>query len=224
MKNINENFAGDKKSGESLLTSLEKRVVSSTVHLVPSWLETYHLTYLTLIWSIGVILCGILTKESLNWLWGINLMIFFQYVTDLYDGAVGRFRKTGLIKWGFFMDHFLDFIFLSSLAFAGFIMAPIDLAGWYFILLILLSAFMVGSFLSFSATNVFEIYVNGIGPTEFRILLIIINTIIIYTGLAHLSYTLPLTCLVISIGLVWYILRTSRMLWNVDMNAKDNKD
>jgi hypothetical protein len=96
-------FAGDRKVGESILTSLEKRLVSATVHLIPKSIETYHLTLLTIVWSVFVIVFGKLSQNSLSRLWGINLMIVLQYITDLYDGSLGRYRNTGLVKWGFFM-------------------------------------------------------------------------------------------------------------------------
>ena len=178
-------FAGDKKVGESFLTSLEKKIVAWGVPKIPSNIETYHLTFATVLWSLGVVFFGYLTRYSLSWIWMISVMIIAQYVTDLFDGAVGRHRQTGLIKWGFFMDHFLDFIFICSLAVAGYFIAPEGLTLWYFSLLIVLSCFMVISFLSFATTNKFEIYHHGFGPTEFRLVLVIINTLIFYTGTDH---------------------------------------
>ncbi len=214
-------FAGDKKVGESILTNLEKQLVSRTVHLIPKSIETYHLTLLTILWSILVVIFGKLSQSSLSWLWGINVMIVLQYITDLYDGSLGRFRNTGLIKWGFFMDHFLDFVFICALSFAGFLLAPSELSGWYFILLVLLASFMVGSFLSFSCFNKFEIYHYNLGPTEFRILLIIVNIFLIYTGIDHLSYSLPLSCFLLLMGLIFYIWKLSVRLWRVDMESRN---
>ena len=50
----NDQFAGDKKKGDWVLAKVEKRMVNWMVPRVPSFLETYHLTMLTLIWSIGI--------------------------------------------------------------------------------------------------------------------------------------------------------------------------
>jgi hypothetical protein len=35
-----------------------------------------------------------------------------QWFTDCLDGALGRYRDTGIPKWGYYMDHFLDFVFM----------------------------------------------------------------------------------------------------------------
>lgn len=116
---------------------------------------------LTLVWSFLNPVFGYLAQSNLQWLWMVWVMIVFQYITDLFDGAVGRKRRTGLIKWGFYMDHFLDYVCFCSLIFTGYIVAPAGL-GAYFILL-LDGGFMVSSFLSFAATNQFQIYYFGFG-------------------------------------------------------------
>ena len=90
-------------------------MVARYVTSVPGWLETYHLTLLTVVWCMGILLLGWLARGNIQWMWMISLMIVFQYITGLFDGAVGRYRNTGLVKWGFFMDHFLDYIFLCAM-------------------------------------------------------------------------------------------------------------
>jgi len=163
-------FAGDQKVGQSILTPLEKRFKDWLVPKVPTYIETWHLTFSTIAWCLGVLLFGWLAASNIAWVWGISAMIVLQYVTDLADGEVGRRRNTGLIKWGFYMDHFLDYMFLCSLVFAGYLFAPSSVGLWYMALIVILGGFMVNSFLSFAATNEFEIYHYGIGPTETRLL------------------------------------------------------
>ena len=43
-------FSGDEKVDQSRLIRLENRVVAKTIHYVPGWLETYHLTLMTIVW------------------------------------------------------------------------------------------------------------------------------------------------------------------------------
>ena len=52
---IQAQFGGDKKTGKWAFANLERRMVTWLVPKVPSWLETYHLTMLTLVWSIGIV-------------------------------------------------------------------------------------------------------------------------------------------------------------------------
>jgi phosphatidylglycerophosphate synthase len=90
-------------------------MVSFLVPKVPGFLETYHLTMMTLLWCVGIVVCSYLARQNLYWLWLVSLFIVLQYISDVLDGAVGRHRDTGLIKWGFYMDHFLDYVFLMSI-------------------------------------------------------------------------------------------------------------
>ncbi len=110
-----DRFAGDKKKGEWVLAKAEKLMVNWLVPRVPSFIETYHLTMLTLLWSIGIVACSFLARENIHWLWLVSLFIFLQYMSDVLDGAVGRYRDTGLVRWGYYMDHFLDYVFLASI-------------------------------------------------------------------------------------------------------------
>ena len=213
-------FGGASKVGASLLTAPEKRLVARFVGRVPRGLETYHLTLLTVLWSGLILLFGRLAQGDIRWLWLISVMIVCQYVTDLFDGAVGRLRDTGLVKWGFFMDHFLDYVFLCALITAYYLVAPAGYAVWFMLLLGLTSAHMVHSFLSFAATNEFRIAFYGIGPTEMRIVFIGINTFIIFTWPRFYEVTIPGLTLAVLVGLVCAVFCTQRRLWRIDMEAK----
>ena len=218
----NPTFAGDSKKGEWFLQRAEKELVAAYVSKIPPWLETYHLTLMTVIWSALIILFGYLARKNLHWLWLTSIMIVLQYLSDLFDGAIGRLRNTGLIKWGYYMDHFLDYVFMCSI-----------LMGYYFIVrgnakflmlvnLAISGAFMVNTFLSFAATNEFMISYFRIGPTESRIFFIIVNTLLTLFGVGWMESVLPYTTLISLIGLAIVIYRTQKKIWEIDMDAKRN--
>ncbi len=220
MTKKNANFAGDKKVGKSLLTNAENKLKYWAVPKIPKYIETYHLTLMTVLWSLGNVIIAFYAGNNHALLWLVSLLIVLQYLTDLFDGELGRQRDTGLIKWGFYMDHFLDFIFLCSLVFVGYTISPQGLEVWYFALLVIIGGFMVNSFLSFAATNEFEIYRYGFGPTEFRCGLILINTFIIFFGTKQFHILLP-TCVVLCFALlVVNTYQIHRRLWSLDMTAK----
>lgn len=218
--NDKQSFAGDKKVGESVLTPVEKKLKDWLVPKIPPHIETYHLTMTTVLWSAGVVLFGYLASLNRHWVWMISLMIVLQYITDLADGEVGRRRDTGLIKWGFYMDHFLDYIFLCCLVFAGYLMAPESAQIWFIPLLIIMGAFMANSFLSFAATNEFEIYHYSMGPTESRLGFIAINAYISFVGFKHFHWLMPLVCAVTLVALVVYTWQIHKKLWAIDMQVK----
>jgi len=213
-------FGGASKVGTSLLSKPEKMLVSKFVDRIPKSLETYHLTMLTLLWSVLILLFSALANGNIHWLWLVSLMVVFQYITDLFDGAVGRRRNTGLVKWGFYMDHFLDYVFLACLITGYSIISPPGLEFYFMMILLATGGFMVNSFLSFAATNQFEIYFFGIGPTEIRIVFIIINTSIIYLGTKYFYQGVPIYTVIVIISLAYMVFRSHKVLWAIDMKNK----
>jgi hypothetical protein len=215
-----QNFAGNKKKADfNLLYPLEQKLTKAVVPHIPKWLETNHLTWMTVVWSIGALAFGWLAKGNLLWIWGINAMLICQYLSDLFDGAVGRYRDTGLVKWGYFMDHFLDYIFLCAL-FVGYSFFIPDRYNALFFLMIVYGAYLVNSYVSFAATNQFKITYLGIGPTEGRIGFLIVNILLMYTNIHFLSRFLPHLLAIAFIGLCVIVFRSQRYIWKLDMDAK----
>ncbi|MFC1468132.1 CDP-alcohol phosphatidyltransferase family protein [Verrucomicrobiota bacterium] len=217
-------FNGDKKVGASLLVNAENKLKAWLLPKVPKRVETYHLTLSSLVWSGLIIVFSFLARFSIHWLWAVSLMIFMQYITDLLDGAVGRDRNTGLIKWGFYMDHFLDYLFLCSIV-IGYALLLQDYYKYIQLyVLALFGAFMVNSFLSFAATNEFRISYGGIGPTEVRLIFIGINTLLVLFGTTYIAKALPFVLAGSAFGLFVTVYKTSKALWAIDMENKANED
>lgn len=212
-------FAGDKKVGHSILHKFEQKLVKWGTPKIPSYIETYHLTSMTILWSIGALLFGYLAQFNINWLWGTSTMIILQYITDLFDGAVGRYRNTGLIKWGYYADHFLDYIFMSCLLIAYSFFIP-DKFGLLFFLMMIYGGFMVNAFIHFAATNEFTISYFGFGPTEGRIGFIAVNSMLIILGKVFLSQFLPILLFLAVIVLIIVVYKNQKLLWNLDMKNK----
>ncbi len=212
-------FAGDEKMGKSAVSFVEDKLARFLVKLVPKWIQTYHLTLTTIFWSLLVIIFGYLSEKNINWLWGSSVMIICQYLTDLVDGKVGKQRNTGLIRWGYYMDHFLDYVFLCSILIGySFIITDFSRQLLFFILAIF-GAFMVNSFLSFAATNEFKIAYLKIGPTEVRILFVVINTLLIF-GKVYAKFVIPYILIFALLGLIVVVFRTQKYIWELDMKRK----
>jgi phosphatidylglycerophosphate synthase len=218
-----EPFGGNAKVGQSVLHTLEKRAVDWAVPRVPASISTVHLTLATIPISLGIILVSWFAKDDFRWLWSVSILIFLQWVTDSLDGAVGRYRNTGLIKWGYYMDHFLDYIFLCSILIGYSLMLPDSYKYLQFFLLAIFGAFMVNSFLAFAASNKFRISYLGIGPTEVRLMFIAVNTLLIFLGKTHLAGALPYVLVASVFGLCVVVYRTQKELWQIDMEAKRGK-
>ena len=124
------------------------------------------------------------------------------------------------------MDHFLDFIFQHSLIVAYALISPSEstLQWWFFSILAITSVFMVNSFLSFAATNEFEIYFLGIGPTEVRIYFIGLNTFIIYADPVHQYFNtfVRVYAIIQTLGLIFVVWQSHKKLGHLDMATNKN--
>jgi len=216
-----DGFAGDKKAPmKSPLAKIERRFIDANVGRFPSWIETYHLTMLTVPWSICVVVSGYLAQQDLRWLWLSSAMLFLQWFTDAFDGSLGKHRDTGLVKWGYYMDHFLDYIFMTSLMVSYTFLVEGNAKTIMILLVPLVGAIWANAFLAFAVTNEFRITYFWTGPTELRLMFIALNTAIIYRGTGLLSRGVPWALGAILALLVMIVYQTHRQVWAIDMKAK----
>ncbi len=217
-------FGGDKKLPmRTLLAKYERRLIDSLVPKFPSWIEGYHLTLMNIPLSIGLIVFGYFARNNHSWLWVSSLILFLQWFTDSFDGALGRYRDTGIPKWGFYMDHFLDFVFMCSLVIGySFLFVGVSRQIVFFLIPIF-GCYMMSAITSFAATGEFKITYLGTGPTEMRIWFIIINTLIIIFGTYFIEKILIYILIISIVMLSVIIFRTQKYIWNKEMKAKQLK-
>lgn len=218
-------FAGDKKFGKaSLLGPLERKAIDWIVPKLPKWMTSKMLTLSTIIWNGGIILGGLLAEHvSINYLWLVSAMILMQYITDSLDGSLGKYRGEGLVRWGYYMDHFLDYFFLSCVLISYGFFVPDNQKYILFFVLMILAGYMVNAFLAFAANNKFRIVHLGVGPTEIRLIFIAINTLIIFFGKTYVAFLLPYALIASVIGLIGLVYITQKEIYELDMEALKKK-
>ncbi len=217
---MQETFAGDKKVGASLLHGPERRFIAWAAPRVPAALETYHLTLATVPICLSIVLFSALAKDDARWLIAVAAMIALQWLTDSLDGTVGRLRNTGLIRWGYYMDHLLDYFFLASIMIGYMILLP-DQSKWlFFFVFALVAGFMVNAYLIMAASNRFRIAHLGIGPTEIRLTFIVIDLLIALFGKTHLTFMTPYIIPLAFAGLLIVVYREQKNIWQMDMEAR----
>ena len=217
-------FAGAGKTNSGFLVPFERQLTAYILPRIPRWLETYHLTLLTPVWSIMIAVSGYFAAGHLRWLWMTNLMIVLHYFTDHFDGKLGKYRNTGLRKWGFYMDHLFDYGFLCSILIGYSFLVPEKSVFSMLLVLCVFSAFMFHTFLMLAATGEFRVSFSRFGPTELRIALIVINVLLIMFGTRGLRGALPWVALggIIAFAVLAYIAQLK--LWRIDMQAKAEAD
>ncbi len=117
------------------------------------------------------------------------------------------------------MDHLLDTVLTGSIVIAYSFVASDDMTFLFQLLLLVTLAMMALSFLSFGATNEFQIAFYGIGPTEIRIGYIALNTFVFATGTTVFWWGVPAVLAGNVVTLVVLTWRTSAMLWEIDKSA-----
>jgi archaetidylinositol phosphate synthase len=216
-----QQFAGATKSNTSFLTPFERRLAPRVLPRIPAWLETYHLTMLTLVWSSLILFFSYLAASDLRWLWGVSAMVALQYVTDHYDGKIGKYRGTGLVRWGYYMDHLLDYFFLCSVIIGYAFILPERSRYQILIMLAIFAGYEFSTFLAFAATDRLKISYLKLGPTEFRLALIVINALLVQYGTRQMIGGLKYVNMGAAIGLAVMIYRTHKIIGALDMEHKN---
>jgi len=211
-----QEFAGDKKELVHFLAPYEKVFIDAVLPYIPSQISTVHLTLMTILWSSSIIISGYMARTDIRWLWLFSGCIVLQYVTDMLDGALGRARNTGLIKWGFYMDHFLDYIFLSSIVIGYSFLLPPSYSLWVLFALVFSAGFMVHTLMDFAITNHFKISFNYFGVSEARQVLIIFNVILIFLGKGLLIQIFPFFVGALFIALCITVYRAQKVYAHTD--------
>ena len=124
------------------------------------------------------------------------------------------------MKWGFFMDHLLDFVFAGAMVVGYSFLVDAEWLEFLFLLLLLVTAStMAVSFLSFAATNQFQIAYYGIGPTEIRIGYIALNTFVFFAGTEMFNWGVPVVLGLNTAAFLMMTFQSSRAIWQLDYEA-----
>ena len=118
------------------------------------------------------------------------------------------------------MDHVLDFIFMWAVPVGYVFIVEGMTVHLVYVFAFVYSALMANSFLSFSATDSFKITYLGLGPTEVRLLFVILNTVIIIKGVVVLETIFPYVTGALALGLAVVVFSTQRQVWAIDMEKK----
>lgn len=217
-----ENHTLHLKEKKWLLYNLEEQSKKIIIPKIPMFIETYHLTYMTLFWSLCVLALGYLSTVSVYSISFISIFIILQHITDVLDGTLGRYKNTGLVKWGFFMDHLLDYVFSISLVVSLMFYFHWELLSLVFLLEI---SFIFIVFISRSLINgKVNISWNNIGPSEVKLMLALFYVVIPFLDIDLFKniYLLIVTC--VFVFLIGYTFDTSAKIWKLDMDTKSKTD
>lgn len=190
----------------SLLRPLEKMIMEKLAVFVPPFIGTKALSCLGFLSSVGVLLSYYLCGRSYAFLFLASFFIITEWIFDCLDGAIGRARNEGFVMWGYYMDHLFDYCFLAAVMFGFYFLFPGSGLQVLFLFFIL-SLFMNVFFLMQGAVcnEEFKISFWGVSPIEFRLFIVIFNTVLYFNPpavKAFMAKNFIFTNLIMSAGLL----------------------
>src|SRR5688572_31483995 len=173
--------AEHQRTSEFILARFERYVLPRMARSLPGWVMPDHLTGLGLFASTIIMVAYMLSNRNDAWLWLASGALVVQWFGDSLDGNLARYRKITRPRYGYYLDHLTDAY--STLAIGlGLGLSP------YMLLAVGLA--IVTAYLILSINVYLETYVFGefsfsygkLGPTEVRVLLMLLNTFAYFAG------------------------------------------
>jgi len=163
-----------RRVNDILLGPLERPVLKWLAARLPAWITPDICTSIGVLGSIIVMAGYILTHIDRNFLWLASLGFVVNWFGDSLDGTLARFRGIERPIYGFFIDHVTDAVG-QVMIFLGLGMTPyvrFDVACLTLIAYFLLSVLV---YVRTCVMGEFRISYGRLGPTEFRVLAILLN-------------------------------------------------
>lgn len=163
----------------SILNPLEKKVLVWLARRMPGWVTSDMLTFVGFIGSCIMATGYALSNLNLSWLWLASFGLVVNWFGDSLDGSLARVRNTQRKIYGFYIDHNVDVI-NETIMFIGVGASP--MVNMSFAMFALVGYFMLSVFVYINChlKGEMRLTYGGLGPTEFRLVLIVINTLYIY--------------------------------------------
>jgi phosphatidylglycerophosphate synthase len=170
-----------RRVNDILLGPLERPTLKWLAAHMPAWLTP---DICTLIGVMGALLTGISYISSVynrNFLWLASLGFVIHWFGDSLDGTLARYRKIERPIYGFFVDHTVD-AFSVTVIILGLGLTPYVSFNIACLALIAYLLLCVLVFLRTSVIGEFKISYSKLGPTEIRVVLILLNVSMYFGG------------------------------------------
>jgi len=173
-----ENVKQSQRIQTSIINGVEKRVLVWLAERQPRWVTS---DMLTLVGVVGAFLTGLgfyLTHYNINWLWLSSAGLVVNWYGDSLDGTLARVRNCQRPLYGYYIDHTVDCI-NEAFMFIGAGLSPLvdlDLALYVFVLYLFMT---INVSINAHLKSEFRLTYAKLGPTEFRLIIVIANTVLI---------------------------------------------
>jgi phosphatidylglycerophosphate synthase len=160
-----------------LLARHEARVLEWVARRLPAWVMPDHLTGLGVLAALGIAAAYLLTNESAVWLWAASALLVVHWFGDSLDGTLARVRRIERPKYGYYLDHLVDALATAVIG-LGLGLSPYMLLATGLVIVVAYLVLSINTYLETYAFGVFTLGYGRLGPTEARLGLILLNTLI----------------------------------------------
>ena len=168
----------------SVLNAAEKKVLVWLAERQPEWMTSDRLTLLGVVGALVVAVGYILSNVDVRWLWLASFGFFLNWYGDSLDGTLARVRDLQRPVYGFYLDHCVDGVTMTVICVGAglskLLLLPIAMAVLSVYLLLSISVYI-----NAHLKGEFKLTFAGLGPTEFRLVMIVVNTLFIYIAPLH---------------------------------------
>ena len=155
----------------------EKRLLRWIAARLPKWILPDDLTALGVLAAVAVAVAYQLSNDSLGWLWVASALLVVQWFGDSLDGTLARVRGIERPTYGYYLDHLVDAIATAAIG-IGLGLSPLMLLSIGTLIVVAYLILSINVYLESFAFNRFSIGYGKVGPTEIRLILIALNTVV----------------------------------------------
>src|SRR3954467_7424114 len=165
------------RSKQFLLAAPEQRVLEWIARRLPSAVLPDHLTALGVLAAIGIAVAYGLSNGDPLWLWAASGLLAVHWLGDSLDGTLARVRRSERPRYGYYLDHLVDAI-ATALIGIGLGLSPYMLLATGLVIVIAYLVLSINTYLETNTLGVFSLGYGRLGPTEARVGLVAINTVL----------------------------------------------
>jgi phosphatidylglycerophosphate synthase len=207
-----------------LLARLERRLLPWLARKLPRRVLPDDMTALGVLAAFGVCAAYQLTNESSDWLWVASALLVVQWLGDSLDGTLARVRGIQRPRYGYYLDHLVDAIATAAIG-IGLGLSPYMLLSVGTLVVVAYLILSINVYLESYALGRFSLGYGYLGPTEIRLILIVLNTVLaLGWGLDFRLVELDMTILdVVGLGIagVMIVLLVTRAFKNLRELARE---
>ncbi|MFQ5798080.1 MAG: CDP-alcohol phosphatidyltransferase family protein [Bacteroidota bacterium] len=160
-----------------LLRHFEAYVLPRIAAVLPRWIQPDHLTAVGVLSAFAIGACYALSVKSSSYMWLANALWVVNWLGDSLDGTLARVRRIERPRYGFYLDHITD-MFAAAAICIGLGLSPYMLLSVGLACLIGFYLLSINVYLETHVLGVFQFGYGLMGPTELRVILILVGAAI----------------------------------------------